>query len=150
MTDLRFSWTKNFVISNNGLERNNRWLMIFMKYRYIRKTGFIWGRFRIGFETVRSHVWVILRDCHLDYSHFRLVLWHRSIVGFDSHAKLAHNKNFTEFGSTYKRGDTIGCFLDLTDPEKITLGNWSELPYLIIFNHFWSFLIEREHISDHF
>jgi len=42
-------------------------------------------------------------------------------VGFDSHAKLAHNKSFTEFGSTYKRGDTIGCFLDLTDPEKITL-----------------------------
>ena len=60
------------------------------------------------------------------------------IVGFDSHAKLAHNKSFTEFGSTYKRGDTIGCFLDLTDPEKITLGNWSK-PIRKI-----SFSIERE------
>ena len=56
------------------------------------------------------------------------------IVGFDSHAKLAHNKSFTEFGSTYKRGDTIGCFLDLTDPEKITLGNWSKRSQDIIFN----------------
>lgn len=42
-------------------------------------------------------------------------------VGFDSHAKFAHNKKFIEFGSTFKRGDTIGCFLDLTDPTKITL-----------------------------
>jgi len=42
-------------------------------------------------------------------------------IGFDSHAKLAHNKNFIEFGSTYKRGDTIGCFLDLTNPESVTL-----------------------------
>ena len=42
-------------------------------------------------------------------------------VGFDSHAKLAHCKKFMEFGSTFKRGDTIGCFLDLTDPLKITV-----------------------------
>ena len=42
-------------------------------------------------------------------------------LGFDSHAKLAHNKNFIEFGSTFKRGDTIGCFLDLTNPETVTL-----------------------------
>lgn len=42
-------------------------------------------------------------------------------IGFDSHAKLAHRKQFMEFGSTFKRGDTIGCFLDLTDPQKITV-----------------------------
>lgn len=26
-----------------------------------------------------------------------------------------------EFGSTFKRGDTIGCFLDLTDPASISV-----------------------------
>lgn len=42
-------------------------------------------------------------------------------IGFDSHAKLAHSGKFMEYGSTFKRGDTIGCFLDLTDPKKITV-----------------------------
>lgn len=42
-------------------------------------------------------------------------------VGFDSHAKLAYCNKFMEFGSTFKRGDTIGCFLDLTDPLKISI-----------------------------
>jgi len=42
-------------------------------------------------------------------------------VGFDSHAKLAHRNKFMEFGSTFKRGDTIGCFLDLTDPASISV-----------------------------
>jgi len=42
-------------------------------------------------------------------------------IGFDSHAKLAYNKKFMEYGSTFRRGDTIGCFLDLTDPKLITV-----------------------------